>query len=166
VPPKNMDLNFQSLKPYPTYQEENDNEFFFITDSGSQYVIYFLETDGYFPDLAYVDAVKLFGFDIVKKSDDSNQFDKRIADTIIISILEFLQKDRNILVYVCSQSDRRQRYRNRLFDQWYKEYNQNRFFKGDVTFDGDTFVSFITSRKNPYVGDFNHAFFTFGNDYK
>jgi hypothetical protein len=162
-----MDLNFQSLKPYLTFRsKERLSEFIFTTDNGSEYTIYYHETDGYFPELAYVDAVKLFGFDVVKKTDDSNQYDMRIADTIIASIFDFLQDDRNILVYVCSQSDSRQRYRNRLFDQWFREYNQNRYFKGDITFDGDTFVSFITSRKNPYMGDFNHAFFTFGNEYK
>ncbi len=160
-----MDLNFQSLKPYLTYQEENDSEFFFTTDNGDEYAIYYHETDGYFPELSYVNHVKLFGFDLTSKSSET-LFDKRISDTIITSIFDFLKDDKNILVYVCSQSDSRQRHRNRLFNQWFREYSQNRFFKGDVTFDGDTFVSFITSRKNPYTGDFNQAFFNFGNEYK
>ena len=160
-----MDLNSQFLKPYPTYQEENDSEYFFITENGDEYAIYFHETNGYFSELSYVNAVKLFGFDLTSKTSEM-PFDKRISDTIITSIFDFLKDDKNILVYVCSQSDSRQRHRNRLFDQWFREYSQNRFFKGDVTFDGDTFVSFITSRKNPYMGDFNQAFFNFGNEYK
>jgi Family of unknown function (DUF6169) len=161
-----MDLNFQSLTPYPTFRsKKKENEFMFTTESGDEYAIYYHETDGYFPELSYVNSVKLFGFDITSKASET-QFDKRISDTIITSIFDFLKDDKNILVYVCSQSDSRQRHRNRLFNQWFREYSQNRFFKGDVTFDGDTFVSFITSRKNPYIGDFNQAFFNFGNEYK
>lgn len=160
-----MDLNFLSLTPYPTYQEENDSEFFFTTDEGDDYTIYFTDTEGYFPKLSYSNSVKLFGFDYLGKP-KSVKYDRKISDTIITSILNFLSKETNILIYVCGQSDAKQRYRNRLFNRWFKDYNQMGFVKYDITYDGDTYVSFLTSSKNPNLFTFQYEFMNFGNEYK
>jgi hypothetical protein len=159
-----MELNLSSPNPYPTYQEKNGNDIFFTTESGDDYIIYFTESDGYFPELAYSDKVKGFGFRPIRKN-GSIKSDQRVSDTIISILNAYLSDNQSIILYVCDQSDGRQHFRNRLFNNWFSKYGVG-LTKIGIEFDGQTFISAISSDRNPLFPDFQNAFLNLGNQYK
>jgi Family of unknown function (DUF6169) len=159
-----MESNLSSPNPYLTYQEKNGNDIFFTTDSGEDYIVYFSESDGYFPDLTYSAKVKGFGFRPVRKN-SSIKLDQRISDTIISLLNIYLSDNQSIILYVCDQSDGKQHFRNRLFNSWFSKYGKG-LTKIGIEFDGQTFISAISSDQNPLFQDFQNTFLNLGNQYK
>lgn len=159
-----MELNLSFLNPYLTYPK--DNEFYFTNDEGIEYVVYFSDADGYFPEIPFVEQVKVFGFHPITTAGNSKKFDKKTSDTVIYLLFQFLNDSSNIALYVCDQSDGRQRNRNRLFNHWFRKYNHFQLFKMDLEFEGGVYISAITSENNPNLSEFQQLFLAFGSEWK
>ena len=69
-------------------------------------------------------------------------------------------------MYVCDEKDKKQGIRNRLFNRWFKKYNNGGFDKFDLVFEENTFVSAIILKENPFYIDFKQSFPNFGEEYK
>ncbi len=158
-----MALNFSFLNPYPS--NSNDGEIVFETEIGNKYEIYFSDGDGYFEGYPFAFFVKIIGFRQLPPI-NSKIHSKRIAETIMFHIVEFLEDEQNILGYVCDQSDDRQSIRKKLFDVWYLNYNTSNYVKFDFNFEPTLFFSFITKRSNPFLNVFQESFDEIKGRYK
>ena len=98
----------------------------FTTDAGDEYQCYFISYADYFasqPDI----APNFFSFNLKLISNDGKPFrkgsDKRIADTVITIVGDFLGSKSNAVVYVCDNSDGREKLRSRKFLSWFDFYD-------------------------------------------
>ena len=117
---KNMAINLQPYK-YKIYKPDY---YSFVTDSGIEYTCYFSPYAEYFKSYPAVISSKFFAFnlELVDKKKKISGTDKRIADTIIIIVGDFLNSKINAVVYICDNSDGREAARARKFLSWYRFY--------------------------------------------
>lgn len=114
-----------NLHAYHIYQISELN-YSFTTASGDEYQCYFLSYADYFasqPDI----APNFFSFNLKLISNDGKPVrkgtDKRIADTVITIVGNFLASKSNAVVYVCDNSDGKERARARKFLSWFDYYD-------------------------------------------
>ena len=112
------------LHAYNFYRFD-DLTFLFSTDAGDEYQCYFLSYADYFalqPDI----APNFFSFNLKLISNKGKPIrkgvDKRIADTVITIVGNFLSLKSNAVVYVCDNSDGREAARSRKFLSWFDYY--------------------------------------------
>jgi hypothetical protein len=115
-----MAINLQPYK-YETYKPDY---FSFVTDSNIEYICYFSSYSEYFKDYPTVISSKIFAFNLepVDKKKKISGTDKRIADTVVTIVGDFLNSKINAVVYVCDNSDGRESARARKFLSWYRFY--------------------------------------------
>jgi hypothetical protein len=120
---KNTNLKTSSslLNPYKYESPDSGVSFHFTTDHGIEY------------SLAIGDYSEMFGlpdnypcrlqFFLVTRINrpDKVPIDRRIKDTIISFSIEYLDKNPHIIFYVCSNKDGKERARQLMFDEWFKE---------------------------------------------
>ncbi|MDZ7933851.1 MAG: DUF6169 family protein [Emticicia sp.] len=159
----NSELNLKNLD-YHEFERKNDNEYHFLNDFGVLYQVYFTLGADYFSDVYFRNYIKVFGFRPISSTDFT--FDKKTAETIIYILADYLSQDDYIVMYVCDEKDKKQGVRNRLFNRWFKKYNNGSFDKFDLVFEENTFVSSIISKKNPFYIDFKQSFPNLGEEYK
>lgn len=113
------------LHAYNFYRVD-DLTFLFTTDAGDEYQCYFISYAEYFasqPDI----ASNFFSFNLKLVSNEGKPVrkgtDKRIADTIITIVGDFLDLKANAVVYVCDNSDGREAARSRKFLSWFDYYD-------------------------------------------
>ncbi len=104
----------------------DDVTFLFTTDAGDEYQCYFISYADYFasqPDL----APNFFSFNLKLISNDGKPIrkgtDKRIADTVITIVGDFINSKSNAVVYVCDNSDGKEGARARKFLSWFDYYD-------------------------------------------
>lgn len=71
-------------------------------------------------------ASNVFGFNIelkYKPDDKTIGLDKRIALTVATIITRFLNKNENVVVYICDNSDNHEKARFHKLTHWFKQYN-------------------------------------------
>ena len=115
-----MDSN---LHAYHIYRITEFN-YSFTTEAGIEYECSFKSYEEYFRNYPAI-ASKVFALDLYlinSKQKPSPGTDKRIADTIITIVGDFLNSMVNAVVYVCDTSDGRSRSRARKFKSWFKYY--------------------------------------------
>lgn len=97
--------------------------FSFTTIDGDEYSCYFLSYSEYFKDKPQI-APYFFSFNLklVSGKPKRKGVDKRIADTIITIVGDFLNSKTNAVVYVCDNSDGREAARSRKFLSWFDYY--------------------------------------------
>ncbi|HMR84073.1 MAG TPA: DUF6169 family protein [Niabella sp.] len=111
-----------NLQPYPI-SKVDDLTYSFTTEKGDSYKCFFLSYSEYFvsyPELAR----KIYSFNIELTSPPalSKSIDRRIADTVIQIVGDFLSSRVNAVVYVCDPTDGKGAARARKFKSWYNYY--------------------------------------------
>lgn len=99
--------------------------FLFSTDAGDEYQCYFISYADYFashPDI----APNFFSFNLKLISNKGKPLrkgvDKRIADTVIKIVGDFLASKTNAVVYLCDNLDGKEAARSRKFLSWFDYY--------------------------------------------
>jgi hypothetical protein len=112
------------LEPYPL--EEDSTGYVFVTDAGVRYNLYFSEGKYYLSDVAqipFADYILMFG--IKPLQEPVSSADPRIKVTVIYLLeLLFNSEPQTVIIYVCDQSDERQKTRGRMFSRWFSSYRK------------------------------------------
>lgn len=61
---------------------------------------------------------------IVNVNHQKSPSDVKVRDTIIAIIDEFFEKNNTTLLYICETGDKKQAFRNRLFERWFSTYDR------------------------------------------
>lgn len=169
-----------SFNPYKYEIDTNTQRliYFFITEHGLKYEVYFFSSTGDFESHPHLDnQTYTFGFGPnIERSVPStpvvNLSDLRIKDTIIDIIQAVMNADKDIaLLYICSAEGRGSSVaRHRLFNSWFRQINVIKLFGLDITkyelnAEG-TFMSLLVERNNKYFDDFRDAIRLFEQDIK
>ena len=128
---KNTNIPIVSLEfinkesPYKvTYYNKREEILHFSTSKGLEYVITFvLDKTLNIPNMYQLVVEEIY--------QTHASYDPLIEKTIIAIIESFLDKEYNILAFVCDSSDKHEKARNYLFNKWYLKYDNNRFYKWD-----------------------------------
>ncbi len=154
-----------NLKPY-NVSSHKDNHFVFVTDYGAIYECYFISYSEYFkayPHIApYIYAVNLD----IHHPPSKNIVDRRIADTLITLINNFLSDKINAVVYICDSSDGKSASRSRKFKSWYDYANlpSNQIIQLSNNFKiyGTIYYTVMfLHRKSKFKNEFALAYFDF-----
>ena len=145
-------------KVYPIFQEGSD--FYFFTDQGARYQVYFTDGQYYFEGASFASEVVMFGFARLNRATARpfNPSDSRIAATIISLLWRTVESNpATVILYVCSQQGNSQKHRFELFNRWLAEWQDwqdgclQDVEKLDYT-DGNTlYVSCLFLNRNPYA---------------
>ncbi|HEX6848032.1 MAG TPA: DUF6169 family protein [Chitinophagaceae bacterium] len=149
------------MQPY-NYITHKPDYYSFTTRTGCEYDCYFFDFSSPFcdyPDL----APKIFGFNLILKYKPADiiGLDKRIAATVADIIKVFLRKHSNVVVYICDNSDNREKARFHKFYHWFKSYNDGSFIQlRGVIRAGNTNIlnAMLIHKDNPQLQDFIEAF--------
>lgn len=161
-----MDIN---LQPYD-YEVLKPNYYAFTTVSGDIYECYFLPYGEYFPYHLDI-APFIFGFNLhlLSKPLQNKGVDKRIADTVIMIVGGFLEAQNNAMIYVCDNSDGKEKARARKFKSWFDYYahpsHQITRITQSFEVGGMTIHSaMLIHNKNKRKMEFVDAYFSFVDD--
>jgi Family of unknown function (DUF6169) len=153
-----------SLQPYK-YKVSKPFYYSFKTDNGFEYVCYFTPYGDYFYEYPEI-APKIFSFDIELKNtiNKPKGTDKRIADTVIEIVGEFLMSQINAVVYICDPSDGKGNARFKKFQSWFEYYTHESsqivqisdFLETDS---GSLHAVLLVHKKNKLREQFVKAFF-------
>ena len=106
------------LNPYEITVVESGYEF--STDNQIIYYVYFTDVSETFNER---DGVYSFGFEPRNVTDQVLMpKDQRVGDTIAKIIESFFIKNKNVIVYVPYDKDKKDKLRMRLFDIWFNKY--------------------------------------------
>jgi hypothetical protein len=149
------------LQPYK-YILLKPDYYSFTTTAGTEYHCYFYTAEEIFSDYPSL-AKKAFGFNIVLKDNLSLQkgLDKRIAATVTTIVKAFLHEKENAVVYICDNSDNREKARFHKFTNWFKLYNDGSIvqLKGVVRAGNTNILNALLIHKdNPLLNDFIEAY--------
>lgn len=105
-----------------------------------------------------------FNLELTNKKIKPKEVDKRIADTVITIVGDFLNSQINAVVYVCDNSDGREAARSRKFLNWFDYYEHpsaqiiqisNNFNAGGLLI----YTSLLVHKKNKKLKDIVLAYF-------
>ncbi len=101
--------------PY-VVSESGENTAYFVTDSGIEYLVGFIEDT----NMGIPNTYQLF---ITRKNKNKTiGVDVKIAETISAIVNSFFRNNKNILVYICDTSDKHEAARHRKFKAWCQRY--------------------------------------------
>jgi hypothetical protein len=111
------------LQPY-SYIIHKPDYYSFITEAEAEYACYFQPFDSLFSDFPKI-ASKVYGFSLVllEKPVKAMGLDKRIAATVVTILKDFLNRKVNIVIYICDNSDNREKARYHKFTHWFRKYD-------------------------------------------
>lgn len=116
----------------------------FITEANCEYEIYFSNVD-YFDGFPEINSF-VYSFGFYTSERNFLGLDKRVSDTIISVVYDFMQNKENIITFTCDNKDNKALARKKLFQKWFDEYNNNDFEK--IDFDIFDIFSSIIFHKN------------------
>ena len=120
-------MDWSLRNPYEVVGSADGLSYFFVTDSGHHYRAYFLEMRSYVPSFQNV-----FAFNLEPVEYSPHPPDRRIAATVAFIVSCFFNHVENGLLYICDTSDGKGLFRKRLFDYWFRIYNDGRAVKFDA----------------------------------
>ena len=148
-----------NLQPYKFYVFKPDY-YSFLTSSGVEYLCYFTPYAEYFKKYPADISSRFYAFnlELTNKKLKPKGIDKRIADTIIIIVGDFLNAQINAVVYVCDNSDGREAARSRKFLSWfdYYEHPSSKIIQVSNNFEaGGLFIytTLLVHKKNKRIKD-------------
>lgn len=152
-----LDLEkLNSSSPYKVVGPDNDGAYFFSTDYGVDYKVFFIKDENIKSDEAYQ-------FAIVKANDLPSPSDPKVKATVIEIILAFFERNNHVVLYICETGDGKQASRDRLFKTWFNSAAE----KGTFLFvtanikdeEGiDNFAAIISRLDNPNLESAVHEF--------
>lgn len=133
--------------PYRVIASEVQGGCSFITDSGVLYTIYFVEDE-------MVRSTESYQFVIANINNQKSPRDTKLKDTIVAIVENFFECNEAALLYICETSDGKQKMRSRLFEYWFKAYEEKvKYTMLSTSFmeeDGiENFTSVIIRNTNP-----------------
>lgn len=142
----------------------SERAYSFSTGTGCIYHCYFFDFSTPFSDYPEL-APKVFGFNLELKfkPDDLIKVppDKRIAVTVTDILKAFLHNNENTVVYICDNSDNREKARFHKFTNWFKMYNDGSIvqLKGVIRANNTNILNVLLIHKdNPLLNDFIEAY--------
>ena len=149
------------MQPYK-YISLKPDYYTFTTLGGTEYHCYFYTAEEIFSDYPSL-SKKVFGFNIVLKDNISLQkgLDKRIAATVVTILKNFIDEKKNAVVYICDNSDGREKARYHKFSHWFRQYNDGSIIqlKGVVRAGGTNILNaLLIHKENKYLNDFIEAY--------
>lgn len=113
-----------SLQPYKFTIYGNDY-YSFVTAENVEYICYFTPYSEYFKNYPSSISSKFYSFnlELANKKYKPKGIDKRIADTVITIVGNYLSTKTNAVVYVCDNSDGKEKARSRKFLSWFEYYD-------------------------------------------
>jgi hypothetical protein len=149
------------LQPY-NYLLLKPDYYTFTTGSGTEYNCYFYTVEEIFSDYPSL-AQRVYAFNLVLKNNLSFQkgLDKRIAATVTEILKIFLHQKENAVVYICDNSDNREKARFHKFYHWFKQYNDGSIVQlRGVIRAGNTDIlnALLIHKDNPQLNGFIEAF--------
>jgi Family of unknown function (DUF6169) len=152
-----------NLQQYQTSRID-ERLYSFTTVVGCLYHCYFYDFSSPFSDYPEL-APKVFGFNLELKFKPAElktiPLDKRIAVTVTNIIKTFLREKENVVVYICDNSDSREKARFHKFYHWFKEYNDGSIIQlRGVIRAGNTNIlnALLIHKNNPQLNDFIEAY--------
>ncbi len=145
------ELNLQIHYNY-IYNREN-NTFSFTTKNDVEYKVSFI-IDETFSSLSGHNIPHIYQIVIEKISEQIEPLDNQVFKTVEHIIRQFFNKTENSILYVCSDSDSKERKRVQVFNRWY----QNSLYKDIIRKVDKTirveenieiFTSFMYHKDNP-----------------
>lgn len=141
-------VNINLHAPYKVMQDpERDNNFYFVSDSGSRFDIDFTANESVIPSGAYE-------FGITNKRHERSPLDVKLRLTIFAIVEEFFEVNgQDTMLYLADTGDRKQAFRNRLFVRWFNIYEHRDQFiikTAEGKMDGMmNFLAIILRKDNP-----------------
>jgi hypothetical protein len=154
-----VESNLPNLNHYEIFK--NLEGFYFITENEIIYSVYFISGEEYLPNQSYSNDLYVFGFQANSKY--KGFADKKVETSILKILTAFFENNRNLIVYSCDQSDKKELARKRLFDKWFNAYGLINFIKVDFEFESNLYVSIIYRKDNPQISDIEQTLSYFGN---
>jgi hypothetical protein len=142
----------------------NEQLYSFTTSIGCIYHCYFFDFSAPFSDYPAL-ASKVFGFnlELISKPGELNKVppDKLIAATVTSILKTFLHEKENAVVYICDNSDNREKARFHKFTNWFKMYNDGSIvqLKSVIRTNNTNILNALLIHKdNPLLNDFIEAY--------
>lgn len=142
----------------------NERSYSFTTSIGCIYHCYFFDFSTPFSEYPEL-APKVFGFNLELKFKPSEPgktpLDKRIAVTVTSILKAFLHEKDDVVVYICDNSDNREKARFHKFTNWFKTYNDGSIIQlRGVIRAGDISIlnALLIHKDNPLLNDFIEAY--------
>ena len=151
--PKVMDSDL--LSPFEINEVE-PYDYTFVSKFGIKYRVFFSPMEELYPQL-----INTYSFSIERESNSPHPMDARIAVTIVAILRRFFENNENAMIMICDTLDGKEAKRRKLFDRWYKLYNDGTLDKLDAsasTADYELFISIYFTRNNPHRKDLIQAF--------
>ena len=122
-----MESSPSSHLAYSISEREEEGDFFFITDDGAEYSVYFTDGEGYAEGAAFAKNLKMFGFQRLKRATRKPRIghDNRIMPTITEVLYRFLSAfPESVVIYACSDKGGSQEKRNDIFADWFRIWEE------------------------------------------
>lgn len=103
--------------PYEVYHDADKTDYYlFETEQDIVYAISFSEE-------FEIGGCMSYQFSIGNENGNHGSMDIKIRQTIIAIIENFFELNKNVLLYICDNSDHREQARAKLFIKWFSDYN-------------------------------------------
>jgi hypothetical protein len=131
--------------PY-SYTQSDQGVYIFTTINGISYNVLiadYSDTFGIFEGNCRMIFLALYPIG----EPDHIPFDRRVGDTTSQIIIDFLKKNRDIVLYVCSSVNNQELTRANLFDRWFRKNNEGDLMRQIKFIEGNMHY-FIFHEKN------------------
>jgi hypothetical protein len=154
---------------YPTTHTPKSNDFFFATETGHSYRVYFDTKTGSHPNEAIDKLTIYLGFICTPKQEPFSRIhDSKIGSTIMWIVANMFKAYKHAIIsYVCSPEDGQARARLITFGKWYNESP----LKEKIThlpkrIGRDNCFGIMYSKKHPLIEQIEFAFHDFDPENK
>ena len=153
-----IQLSVESINLRAPYKVEqaDDNIFLFTTKQGIVYSVGFIRDSSFMKE-------GLYQFFLLNVSHKTARQDKDVLETVRVIIEEFFLQEKNVMLYICDTTDKRQASRDRLFQIWFHTYMLNdeySMYNEQMTIDNIRYYASVILRKdhplhNTIIGSFH-----------
>lgn len=134
------------LSPFEISETE-PYDYTFTSRDGVRYRVFFSPLQDLYPQL-----INTYSFSIEREDKRAHPMDARIAVTVVSILKRFFESNENAMIMICDTLDGKEAKRRKLFDRWYKHFNDGSLEKYDAsasTIDYELFISIYFTRSNP-----------------
>ena len=146
------------IAPYTVYHDEAKADYYlFETDQKIVYAISFSEE-------FEIGGCMSYQFSIGNENNSHGSMDMKIRKTIIAIIRNFFELNQNVLLYLCDNSDHREKARAKLFLKWFNDSNAPQRYTirtSNATIEEQgIYTAIIVENSNPLLQDIIREFNT------
>ena len=137
--------------PYEVYHDLAKTDYYLFETN--QHIVYALS----FSEELEIGGCMSYQFSISNENGSHGSMDTKIRKTIIAIIENFFELNKNVLLYICDNSDHREQARAKLFVKWFDEYNGTRHYTirtANATVEEQgIYAAIIVDNSNPLLAD-------------